>query len=66
MKIRCEVIGVSTNGESLTIRLQGNPPHAAEWRRLEGQEITIPATERAQKTFYVGRIVSIIIKAASQ
>ncbi len=62
MKIRCEVTAVETTGDSLRVKMQGNPPNAAFWRRWEVQEVIIPATKTSQRTFYVGRSVSITVK----
>lgn len=61
MKIKCEITAVETDGENLVIRMQGSPPNAAEWRRLEVQKIVIPASKPSQRTFYIGRNVDIIV-----
>lgn len=62
MKLECEVIAVETCGDSLRVKLQGKPPTAAEWRGVERQEILIPTTDAAQRTFHIGRKVTITVK----
>lgn len=66
MKLECEVISVETRGDSLRIGLQGTTRKAAEWRRNERQEIVIPASDASARVFYVGRKVSIVVKAAQK
>ncbi len=63
MKIDCEVIAVETQGDTLRVTLQGMPPAAAEWRGRERQMIIIPTSQRAERTFHVGRRVMLDIAA---
>lgn len=62
MKLRCEVIGVSSNGEVLDVRLQGSEVSAAEWRRMGVQQIQIADTPGNKKTYHLGRVITLEIK----
>lgn len=63
MKIDCHVIATETTGDGLRVTMQGKPPSAADWRALERQEIILPDTEATRRAFYVGREVTITVKA---
>lgn len=62
MKIKCEVIAVSGDGEVLHVKMQGSTAGAANWRRMGVCTIEIPETPKSQKTFHLGRIVTINIR----
>jgi len=62
MKIKCEVTGVTTDGDNLTVSLQGSPEQAASWRRMGRIELQVPDVSKSQRAFYVGRKVSILVK----
>lgn len=59
MKIRCEVLSVSTDGECLEVFMEGKPPSSAFWRPSVGQKLKIPDTEANRRNYYVGRIVML-------
>lgn len=61
MKIECEVIEVSTNGETLIVTLQGSTSNSASWRSMGRQVVAIPDTKSACRTFYLGRKVDITV-----
>lgn len=61
MKIRAEVIEVSTNGETLTIKLQGGSKRWANWRRMGVFQIQVPDIERNCRTYHLGKIVRLAI-----
>jgi hypothetical protein len=61
MKIKCEVTGVTTDGDNLTISFQGSPEKSAAWRRMGRIEIQVPDVWKSQRAFYVGRKVSLLI-----
>ena len=61
MKINCEVIGVETHGDSLSVTLQGKPPKSADWRPIERQTVIIPTTRSTERTFHVGRRCTLTI-----
>jgi hypothetical protein len=61
MHIRAEVTEVSTNGNTLTVKMQGRGKRDASWRRYGHFEIQIPATKSNGRAYYVGRIVRLKI-----
>ena len=62
MKIECEVISVSGNGESLTVKMQGSVKGAAKWRSMGVQSVEIPETPKTQKAFHLGRRVTVTVQ----
>ncbi len=62
MKMRCEVLTITSDGETLSVGLQGSPKASAKWRTLERQELKIPDTERSRRAFWLGRIVTIDLR----
>jgi hypothetical protein len=62
MKIKAEVIAVETNGNSITVRMQGNQIGASAAWRMEVQEIHISASKTNSRAFYIGRSVEIEVK----
>ncbi len=59
MKIDCEVIAVRGNGETLTVKMQGTHKGSADWRPMSVLEIELPETRKTQKSFHMGRRVSV-------
>lgn len=62
MKINAEVLAVSTNGDNLSIRAQGQVPHAADWRPMVTATIELPDNATTRKAFHVGRKIAMQIK----
>lgn len=62
MKIKAEVIEVSTNGETLAVTLQGGGRKDASWRRLGRHTLQVADTKPNRKAFHVGRIVKMEIE----
>jgi hypothetical protein len=65
MKIRGEVLSVETDGDKLRVRLQGAAQKMAEWRSLLSIRIEVPDVVKNRRTYYVGRIVYIEVKAGN-
>lgn len=61
MKIEAEVLGVKTDGISLSLSLSGWPVTAPEGEMATSYTIDVPATTKAKRAFYIGRKVSISI-----
>ncbi len=62
MRLRCEILKVTSNGEDLQVEVQGTTTNAAQWRSMRLQSFVVPMTERAAKSLHIGRMVSIEIK----
>ena len=62
MKIECEVIGVSGNGETLNVKMQGSVKGAATWRPMGIVSAEIPETPKTQKAFHLGRRVTVTVQ----
>ena len=62
MKLECTVTKVSSDGESVAIRLNGRQPNDAEWRRDSVQEIKVTGSEKVKRAFYLGRRVVLTIE----
>ena len=62
MKIRCEVLEVSTNGEQMAIRAQGTRLADASWRPMSGVKFEIADNKKNQRAFHVGRLFDLNIK----
>lgn len=55
MKLKGEVLTVSTNGDSLSLTMQACEVAGADWRPLEKIEIRVRDIEANRRTFRVGR-----------
>lgn len=62
MKISGEVIAVATTGENLQISIQARIGRA-KWRPIAKFEVFVPDLLEHRKAFYVGRLVSVSLKA---
>lgn len=65
MKIKGHVLAVSNNGDQIEVKMQGATPGAARWRRLEVVTFTLPDTDGVRRTFFIGRKLTITIKASA-
>lgn len=63
MKMNCEVLEVAGGGGKLRLKLQGRQAAGAPWREWCVMSIEMPATDKAQRAFYVGRLVKITVQA---
>ena len=61
MKIQCEVLGVTTNGESLVITAQGTVRGAAGWRLMSAVKFDVPDGAKNQRAFHVGREFTLTV-----
>jgi len=61
MKLKAEIISVTTNGETMMVRCQGKTNGEAEWRRWGNYEIELPDIIKNRKSLYLGRILEISI-----
>jgi len=62
MKINCTVTSVSSNGETMSVRVEGNAPSDAEWRPSFTQDLTFAENSHARRAFYIGRKVEITVR----
>ena len=62
MKLKLEILSVSSSGDTLELVLQGTTTNAARWRAHEKQTLRIPYTKASIKAFHVGRIVTVEVK----
>jgi len=63
MKLRGEVIEVSSDGDHLRVGLQTQGEVDAAWRAMGKCVLELPQHEKTARTFYLGRIVSITVTA---
>lgn len=59
MKLKCEVLEVSNDGDALCVTLQGSSKSDPDWYGWKNQTIRLRSTERTRRAFYIGRIVEI-------
>lgn len=62
MKLNCEVTKVSSNGETVTIELDGRQRNDADWRIDGSQQIQVTGSEKVKRAFYLGRKVTITVE----
>lgn len=63
MKIRAEVIGAETHGDTIVVVLQGKGKRDANWRPYSKHTISVAATIKNGRTFHIGRIVHLNVRA---
>jgi hypothetical protein len=63
MKIRGHILEVKTTGDKLEVRMQGVGEADADWRPLNVVTFQCADLPSAQRAFYVGRNVTVEIKA---
>lgn len=63
MKIRGHILEVKTIGDKLEVKLQGAGEADAGWRGLNVVTFQCADVPSAQRAFYVGRTVTVEIKA---
>lgn len=64
MHIRAEVISAVTDGEMLTVTLQGDAKRTPKWQaRMGRHQFQVRDTKKNCKTYYLGRVVRLKITA---
>lgn len=61
MKLKCEVLKVSSNGDSLSVVMQARTGRA-DWKPIERQMIHVDNTKTNQRSFYVGRTLTLEVR----
>lgn len=64
MRLICEVLSVTSDGEQLIVELQGHRTGAASWRRYGKHKIMLDDTALSRKAYHLGRRVIINISAS--
>ena len=59
MKIRAEITAVEDRGDCLMLTMQGIEPTAATGRPLVRQVLSVAASDKNRRAFFVGRHVMI-------
>lgn len=62
MKLNCVVTSVSSNGETMSVRVEGNAPSDAAWRPRFTQDLTFSESAPTRRAFHIGRKVEIIVR----
>ena len=63
MKLKCHILEVKTDGERLEIKAQGCGDADARWRPMNVITFQCADITSARRAFYVGRHISVEIKA---
>lgn len=62
MKINCEILAVSSNGDTITLQLQGRGVNDAEWRPFIGMDVKVTDNAVNRRSFYLGRNVMVEVR----
>lgn len=62
MKMKCEVLSAASAGNTLKLTLQGRQVKSPPWKPWCSLAIDIPATDKSQAAFHVGRRVIIELR----
>jgi hypothetical protein len=62
MKITAEILSVDSNGDSLSVKVQGKEARAAEWRPYLAFTLQIPDNVKNRKAFHLGRKVRVTVE----
>ena len=66
MKMKGEVIGVETQGDTLRVDIQAKGVSDACWRPLSKMSLVVASNEKQQKAFYVGRRINLDFSVAKE
>jgi hypothetical protein len=63
MKLRAEILSVSTTGDTLTVGAQAKEVAASEWHELAYLTFRVRDIAANRKALHVGRILTVTIEA---
>jgi hypothetical protein len=63
MKLRAEILSVSTTGDTLTVGAQTKEVAAADWQQMTHLTFRVRDIAANRKALHVGRILTVTIEA---
>lgn len=60
MKLRIEIVAVSSTGDGVRVKGQGKQKDAPKWAPIETCEFAVPSYLR--RAYYVGRVITVEVQ----